>query len=70
MCKTVGKLDMVGHKEVTTSQIYRTKELLSIIHDHNKAAKITGSALPEKSASHRQRWNESLELYYDCFIRY
>ena len=61
---------MAGHKAVMTSQMYRQKGQFGVIHGNGKAAKITGSSLPEKSPSHRERWGEVLQMYCDYFIRY
>ncbi len=61
---------MAGHKAVMTSQMYRQQRKLSAIHDNDKAAKITDLSLPEKSLSHRERWDEMLQTYCDFLIRY
>lgn len=61
---------MAGHKAVIESQMYRQKRQLSMIHGNDKAAKITGSSLPEKPQSQRERWGEVLQMYCDYFIRY
>lgn len=61
---------MAGHKAVMISQMYRQKGQFSVIHGSDKAAKITGSYLPDKPQPQRERWDEVLQLYCDYFIRY
>lgn len=61
---------MAGHKAVITSQMYRQYGRMSTIHGLHKAAKITGSSLPEKPQTQRERWDEVLQMYGDYFIRY
>lgn len=61
---------MAGHKTIMTSQMYREKGLLSMIHGNEKAAKIAGSLLPENRTIQHKHWSETLHMYYDYFIRY